>query len=235
MHLEVPLNFAISYSGGKDSALALHRMIRQGHKPAALITTVNIEHNRSWFHGIQDELLQSISNSLQIPLIICKCTANDYTQLFENSLEKARLMGADSCVYGDIDIGDHREWNEERCQKAGLKCVLPLWRQDRETLVRETIASGFKALIKIVDSRKLGDSFLGQILTIPLIEEIKNAGVDVCGENGEYHTFVYDGPVFKSPVAFETGKPIDFGAHKAIEITPKLISKAGSACQSRSE
>ena len=214
------MNFAISYSGGKDSALALYRMIKQGHKPIALVTTVNIEHDRSWFHGIQDELLQSISSSLQIPLIICKCTPNDYAQLYENSLEKARLMGADSCVFGDIDIRGHREWNEERCQMAGLKCVLPLWQQDRETLVRETIASGFKAIIKIVDSRKLGDSFLGQTLTVSLIEEIKSAGVDVCGENGEYHTFVYDGPVFKSPVAFKTGKLIDFGGHKAIEITP---------------
>ena len=212
------MNFAISYSGGKDSALALYKTIKQGHKPVALITTVNVEQNRSWFHGIQNGLLHSVSSSLQIPLIICECTPNNYAQSFEKSLVKARLMGADSCVFGDIDINGHKDWNEERCQKAGLKCVLPLWQQDREMLTRETVAAGFKALIKIVDSKKLEDSFLGQTLTEPLIDKIKATGIDVCGENGEYHTFVYDGPIFTSPIAFEIGRIIDFGTHKAIDI-----------------
>ena len=212
------MNFAMSYSGGKDSALALYKMIQKGHKPIALITTVNIEQRRSWFHGIQNELMLSVSESLQIPLIICECTPNDYTKLFENSLKKAQLMGAETCVFGDIDIDDHRLWNEERCRKAGLQCILPLWKQSREALTYENIKVGFKALIKIIDSRKLDDSFLGQDLTMPLLEKIKVSGIDVCGENGEYHTFVYDGPIFTFPVSFEKGEMVDFGTHKAIDI-----------------
>ena len=212
------MNFAISYSGGKDSALALHRMIKQGHKPVALITTVNIEQKRSWFHGIQNELLLAVSSSLNIPLILSECTSDNYVQAYEQNLDKARKMGADACIFGDIDINEHKSWNEERCKNAGLSCILPLWQQEREALIHEMLAAGFKAVIKIVESSKLDDSFLGQDLTVSLIDKIKAAGADACGENGEYHTFVYDGPVFSYPVSFEMGEIIDFGTHKSIDI-----------------
>ncbi|MCL2674564.1 MAG: diphthine--ammonia ligase [Defluviitaleaceae bacterium] len=212
------MNFAISYSGGKDSALALYRILQQGHTPAAMITTVNIGQQRSWFHGIQSELLLAVSESLQIPLIVCECTPNNYAEEFERSLKQARLMGADTCVFGDIDIAGHKAWNEERCRQAGLQCTLPLWHEDRETLTREVINLGFKTLIKIIDTDKLDSAFLGQTLTIPLIERMKLAGVDVSGENGEFHTFVYDGPIFTSPIPFSLGEVIDFGTHSAIDL-----------------
>ena len=215
------MNFAVSYSGGKDSALALYKMVKKGHNPVALITTVNVDQNRSWFHGVQSELMSAVSESLRIPLIICECTSDGYTKAYEAGLEKARLAGADCCVFGDIDIEGHREWNEERCRKAGLSCLLPLWRQNRERLTLEGIGAGLKSMIKIVDVTKLDDSFLGRTLTAGLVEKIKATGIDVCGENGEYHTFVYDGPMFASPVAFETGEIVDFGTHKAIDM--KLI------------
>ena len=130
-------------------------------------------------------------------------------------------MGADSCVFGDIDIEEHKYWNEERCKSAGLSCILPLWQQEREELVREMLSVGFKAMIKIVQSSKLDESFLGQDLTITLIEKMKAAGIDVCGENGEYHTFVYGGPIFSHPISLETREIIDFGTHKAINIVCK--------------
>jgi len=212
------MNFAISYSGGKDSALALYRMLQQGHTPAAIITTVNIEQQRSWFHGIQSELLLVVSKSLQIPLIVCECTPDSYAQEFERGLKQARLMGADTCVFGDIDIAGHKAWNEERCQQAGLQCTLPLWGEEREALTREVINVGFKALIKIIDTSKLGSEFLGQTLAVPLIERMKLAGVDVSGENGEFHTFVYDGPIFASPISISLGETVDFGTHKAIDL-----------------
>ena len=218
------MNFALSYSGGKDSALALHRMKQQGHTPVALITTVNIEQKRSWFHGIQNDLMLAAADSMGIPLIAAECVPDDYTREFEDALAEARRMGAEACVFGDIDIDGHKEWDEERCESAGLACLLPLWKQDREALVHETINAGFRAVIKIIQSDKLDESFLGQTLTIPLIEKMKALsangaeGIDICGENGEYHTFVYDGPGFARPVSFRTGGVIDFGAHKAIDI-----------------
>jgi uncharacterized protein (TIGR00290 family) len=212
------MNFVISYSGGKDSALALHRMLEQGHNPVAMVTTVNIEQQRSWFHGIQNELLYAVSKSLNIPLIICECTPDNYTQAYEQSLEKALHMGAEACAFGDIDIDEHQSWNEERCKNVGIKCAMPIWKEGREALVRELLTKGFKAVIKIVDCTKLDSSFLGQDLTVALIEKIKVVGADPCGENGEYHTFVYDGPIFAYPISFETDRTIDFGTHKAIDI-----------------
>jgi len=212
------MNFAISYSGGKDSALALCRMIEQGHTPACMITTVNIAQKRSWFHGIQNELLDAVSQSLGIPLILCECTPDNYTQTVEQSLEEARAIGAEACVFGDIDIDDHRAWNEERCRNVGLKCILPLWKEEREALVAEQLERGFKAIIKIVDGSKLDVSFLGKTLSVPLIEKMKSLGVDPCGESGEYHTFVVDGPIFQYPILYDLGEIIDLGTHQAVDI-----------------
>jgi len=212
------MNFAISYSGGKDSALALYRMISFGHKPVAMISTINSEQMRTWFHGIQMDLLEAVSESLDIPLICCPCMPDGYTEAYEEGLKKARRMGAEACVYGDIDIDGHRQWNIGQCEKVGLDCILPLWKQVRESLVREMIEAGFKAIIKIVQCDKLDESFLGKDLTIPLIGQIKASGSDVCGENGEYHTFVYDGPIFKYPIPLEIREIVDLGSHKAIDI-----------------
>ena len=211
------MHFAASYSGGKDSALALYRMIRQGHTPVALITTINIDQERSWFHGIQKELLSAVSQSLDIPMIFSACKPADYVQVFEQSLRQAREMGAETCVFGDIDIEDHREWNEARCKESGLKPVLPLWQEARESVVQELLDKGFRAIIKTIND-SLDTSFLGQDLSPSVIDKIKAAGADPCGENGEYHTFVYDGPTFAHPIPVEIGRMVDFGTHKAIDI-----------------
>ena len=213
------MDFVVSYSGGKDSALALYRMVSGGHRPVALITTINVEQERSWFHGIQSDLLETVSGSMGIPLIRCESTPGTYGEAFEGGLAKARQMGAGACVFGDIDIDDHRAWDEERCRRAGIDCVLPLWQQDRESLVKEEIGAGFKALIKIVDCAKLDESFLGQTLSAQLVERIKQAGSDMCGEYGEYHTFVYDGPLFSYEIPWKANGIVDLGTHKAIDIS----------------
>jgi len=213
------MNFVMSYSGGKDSALALYRMVSDGHTPIALITTINIEQKRSWFHGIQRELLEAVAKSVGLPLIACECIPSEYEKAYECGLAKAHKMGATACVFGDIDIDEHRLWNEQRCKSVGLDCILPLWKQSREELVNEVIEAGFKSLVKIVRSDKLDDSFLGKDLTIPLLGKIKSTGSDVCGENGEYHTFVYDGPIFSKAIPLKVHKIVDLGTHKAIDIS----------------
>lgn len=212
------MRFALSYSGGKDSALSLYKLVQQGHTPVALITTINSEQQRSWFHGIPQQLLQDVADSMQIPLIVCDSTPKDYTESLEAALGKAKKLGAEACAFGDIDIDDHKTWNDQRCANQGLECLLPLWKMDREAAIQEMLDAGFKALIKIVDSSILDESFLGETLTASLVQDIKAAGADACGENGEYHTFVYDGPLFSKPVAFKRGEIIDLGTHKAVDI-----------------
>ena len=212
------MKFAVSYSGGKDGALALHRLISAGHTPIALISTMNAEQHRTWFHGIQLDLLEAVSASLGIPLVVCECVPDEYSQEFERGLIRAKEMGAEACAFGDIDIESHREWDEERCTNAGLGCILPLWKQERAVLVREAIEAGFKAMIKIVQCDKLDESFLGKDLSLRLVEDIAAAGADACGENGEYHTFVHDGPIFKHKIPLVNQGIVDLGTHKVADI-----------------
>ena len=222
---EVPiLNFVMSYSGGKDSALALYRMLSEKNTPVALLTTINMEQKRSWFHGLQKELLEAVSKSVGIPLITCECLPDDYEKSFEEGLLKAKGLGATACVFGDIDISGHRQWNEARCMNTDMKCILPLWNENREELVVELIELGFKALIKTIQCDMLNESFLGKTLSISLLEQIKLTGSDVCGENGEYHTFVYDGPIFQAQIPIVAKGIIDFNTHKAIDISVSNIA-----------
>ncbi|MGG2466737.1 diphthine--ammonia ligase [Paraclostridium bifermentans] len=195
--------FVMSFSGGKDSTLALYRMIKKGYEPVALLTTVKKDADKSWTHGINKRLLKQVSESLDIPLLEVECDVCEYEKEFEKSLIKAKKLGASICVFGDIDIEEHKNWDVERCKNSGIEASFPLWQEDRESLVYEFIESGFTTIIKTVNLDYLNESLLGKKLTKNIVLEIKNAGADACGENGEYHTFVIDGPLFKEKVSFE--------------------------------
>lgn len=212
------MQFAMSYSGGKDSALALYRLVQAGHRPVALVATLNPEQDRSWFHGLQRPLLDAIADSLGIPLVVCACPPAAYGTAFSETLRKTREMGAQACAFGDIDIADHRAWDEQRCREAGLACLLPLWQEDRAALTAEGMAAGFRALIKLVRLDCLDESFLGKTLTPAVTAAIAAAGADICGENGEYHTVVYDGPLFARPIPLRTQGIVRFGTHAAADI-----------------
>lgn len=197
--------FIMSYSCGKDSTLALYRMIKEGHTPAALLVTVNKSESRSWFHGVPESLIKEVSRSLSIPLILVESKGDDYGATFTEALINAKNnLGIDSCVFGDIDLEAHRTWCTDRCNEADIEGIFPLWQEDREELVYEFIDSGFKTVIKNVKLQCMGEEFLGKILTREIVKDIKETGSDACGENGEYHTFVYDGPIFKYPIIYKT-------------------------------
>ncbi len=193
-------NFVMSFSGGKDSVLAMYRMIKNGYKPIALITTVKKDEDKSWTHGIAYKHLKQIEESLNIPLILVRCNSNDYEKSFEDGLLKAKEMGAKTCVFGDIDIEEHKKWNEDRCNNVGLKARLPLWKESREKILFEFIDSGFTTVINKVNLKYLGSEFLGKKLDKKIAKAIELRGADICGENGEYHTFVVDGPIYKFPI-----------------------------------
>ena len=202
------MKFAASYSGGKESALAVYNAIKQGHKPITLITTFNIDAERSHFHGISEDLLNSVSKSLNIPLNLVKTSGEQYTQNFENALQQAKNQGAEACIFGDIDIEGHIEWCSERCDNIGIKPLFPLMGKSRKDVVYELIDSGFIANISTINTKYFSEDILGQQLTKELAERIAATGADICGENGEYHTFVSDGPIFNHPVKFTYGEKI---------------------------
>jgi len=202
------MKFVASYSGGKESALAVHRAIEQGHEPIALITTYTTDADRSHFHGLTEDVLECIAQSLSIPLWLVKTNGDAYLQNFEKALHRAKAQGADACVFGDIDIEGHLKWCTERCANVGIEAMFPLWGESRKDVVYEVIDSGFVANISVINTDCLDDSFLGQKLTKDVAEAMAAQGADICGENGEYHTCVTDGPIFKSPVHFAFGEKL---------------------------
>ena len=198
--------FVLSYSGGKDCILALYRKIKEGCIPVALLTTVKKSSPETWTHGLTYDLLEQVSKSLDLPIIYVECEASEYEIKFEEKLKAAKEMGAEFVVYGDIDIELHRKWGIDRALNVGLNYEFPLWQEDREKLVYEVIDSGFKAVIKKVNLDCMSEDFLGKTLTKELVKKIKSTGSDVCGENGEYHTFVIDGPIFNSKIEIKYDK-----------------------------
>ncbi|MDR2516500.1 MAG: diphthine--ammonia ligase [Spirochaetaceae bacterium] len=215
------LPITASYSGGKDGALALYRAVRSGHKPVSLLTTFNAREGRSWFHGVPAELLQRAAELMDIPLVLVQTSADDgYARDFEAALARQKERGARVCVFGDIDIQDHYAWCDARCKAAGIASLFPLWNGGRRALVHELVDAGFKAIITIVDTTRLSERFLGRTLTREIAEEIAQEGADICGENGEYHTFVYDGPLFREPVPYTLGETVKRGNYVILPVLP---------------
>lgn len=211
--------FVMSYSCGKDSTLALYRMIKNGHKPVALLITVDKKVLRSWFHGVPQDLLEEVSKSLNIPLLLVKCEGEEYKHAFNKALKKAKNeLGAEACVFGDIDLEAHRVWCTDRCNEANMEAIFPLWLENREKLTYEFIDSGFKTVIKNVRLDVLSTEFLGKVLTKEVVSDIVAAGSDACGENGEYHTFAFDGPLFKYPIKFKENGIITNETHGFLDI-----------------
>lgn len=209
MHDYKGKKFIASYSGGKDSTLAIYRAIKQGMVPIELVTTYNTDRKQSWFHGIPRQLLDNISTEIQIPITLMETTGEEYSLNFEAYLRKAKEQGAEICVFGDIDLEEHLNWCTDRCMAAGIEAYFPLWKESRKDLVYEFIDSGFKTMITVVDTSRLGQEFVGKILTKSVAADIERSGADICGEEGEYHTFAFDGPLFKNPVEFKKGNIIN--------------------------
>lgn len=197
------MKFVLSFSGGKDSILALHRMVEAGHEPVALLVMYLEDARRSWVHGIDDEMLHALSDALRIPLLRCAARGETYASDMEQALLQAKELGAQACAFGDIDITEHRTWDEERCKAVGLTPALPLWGRNRAENVRDAIALGYRCIIKCVRSGILPETLLGQPLNEEVLDEMEKYGVDLCGENGEYHTIVVDGPLFRHPIEIE--------------------------------
>ena len=210
--------FVASYSGGKDSVLAIYKAVNEGMVPLGLLTAYKSDAFFSWFHGMSGELLQKVSESLNIPLTLIRTTGEQYNVNFENALIKARDEGAQVCVFGDIDIAGHLEWCTERCGNTGLIPYFPLCGKKRKEVVYEFIDAGFSAIIKIVDTSRLPDDFLGQTLCREVIDEIEKHGADVCGEEGEYHTFVYNGPLFANKIDFTVKGRLTMGQYAVLDL-----------------
>jgi uncharacterized protein (TIGR00290 family) len=158
---------------------------------------------RSRSHGLPKQVLEAQATAMGVPLLIAAASWDHYEAVFVELLGQAKSHGADSAVFGDIDIPRHREWEENVCRAAGLNAELPLWQNDRMALLEEFWSAGFEARIVVARDGVVDRQFLGRILDRATAEELAATGVDACGENGEFHTVVTGGPLFRDPIELE--------------------------------
>lgn len=204
---------ALSWSGGKDSALALWTLRSElGAWPDALITTVTEDYERISIHGVRRELLASQAAALDVPLVEVRippaCVNEVYEQRMADAFAAPPLSAVQTVAFGDLYLEDVRAYREQRLHAAGRRGLFPLWQRDTALLARRFVEAGFRATLVCVDPRHLPASFAGRSYDERLLADLP-AGVDPCGENGEFHTFVHAGPIFPEPIACETGEVLE--------------------------
>ena len=201
-----------AWSGGKDSAMALYEAQKsEKYDVAALLTTVTQDYDRISMHGVRRALLEEQAAFLGIPLetvLISKHSSNEeYEAKMKEALVRYKKEDIVSVVFGDIFLEDLKKYREDNLAKVGLKGVFPIWKRDTRELAAAFIDLGFKAIITCVDSKSLDKSFAGRVFDKQFLSDLPN-GIDPCGENGEFHSFVYDGPIFSRGIIFEKGQVV---------------------------
>ena len=198
------MTVALSWSGGKDSALALWTLRRLRLEPQALITTVTEGYDRISMHGVRRELLERQAEALCLPLVEVVIPPACVNEIYETRMAEAFAAGplsrAEAVAFGDLFLEDVRAYREERLEAGGKRGLFPLWGRNTAELAREFLDAGFQATLVCVDPQALDGSFAGRPYDERLLAELPE-GVDPCGENGEFHTFVHAGPIFGEPIA----------------------------------
>ncbi|MGD9100603.1 MAG: diphthine--ammonia ligase, partial [Anaerolineae bacterium] len=207
-----------SWSGGKDSCLALYRAISAGARPAALLTILDQSGVRSRSHGLTVDVLRAQAAALGIPLVTRAASWGEYEPTFIAALRELRETGIKAGVFGDIDLEAHREWEQKVCAAAGITAHLPLWQTPRQALLDEFLALGFEAMVIVTKDDPLGDRYLGRALDAALIREFERVGIDLSGEAGEYHTVVTGGPTFAHALQFRAGERISRSGYWLLDV-----------------
>ncbi len=201
-----------TWSGGKDSTMALYELqMTHGYEILALLTTVTEDYDRISIHGIRQILLEQQAASLGFPLekvFISKNASNEeYEYKMRDILEKYLSAGVSSVAFGDIFLEEVRKYRQDNLSKIGMTAIFPLWRRNTTELAHRFIDLGFKAVITCVDSNVLDRTFVGRVFDEQFLSELPSS-IDPCGENGEFHSFVYDGPIFRKRILHTIGEVI---------------------------
>jgi len=207
-----PQKVVLSWSGGKDSALAFMEL---SHDPCytieSLLTTITSGYERISMHGVRVSLLEQQADSLGVPLIkvtIPQGSSNaQYESAMHSVLARANADGVTAVAFGDLFLEDIRQYREEKLSQVGMKAVFPIWKRNTRELANSFLKAGFKAILVCVDSNSLDGSFVGRAFDESLLVDLP-PGVDPCGENGEFHTFVHDGPIFNHPISVRVGERV---------------------------
>jgi uncharacterized protein (TIGR00290 family) len=203
----------MSWSGGKDSAAALHELLKADvFEVVALLTSVSDEYRRISHHGVREVLLEQQAEAIGVPLDRVylpsgnnrPCTNDVYERIMGDVMAKYKAHGVETVAFGDLFLEDLRAYREKNLAMADMRGIFPLWKRDTAALAREIIAGGFKSVLSCVEG-KVGPGFAGRVYDHDLLAALPD-GIDPCGEYGEFHTFVHDGPIFTRPVAISVGE-----------------------------
>jgi uncharacterized protein (TIGR00290 family) len=211
--MSAPEPVLFCWSGGKDSAMALHALLqRKEFRVAALLTTVTEEFDRVSMHGVRRELLERQAESIGLPLhqvrIPPQCANSIYEARMEEALRVHYDQGVRKTAFGDIFLEDLRAYRERNLARIGMTALFPIWKRDTRELIRTFHVERFRAIAVCVDAKVLDPRFAGRELDAAFFRDLPDA-VDPCGENGEFHTFVFDGPIFRKPVRFRLGEAVE--------------------------
>jgi uncharacterized protein (TIGR00290 family) len=206
-------NSLCSWSGGKDSCFALMQAIQMGYTPKVLLNVLNEEGKISRSHGIPSGILQLQADAAGLPIKMISSSWQEYEKHFINALsELKKQYNLTHAVFGDIDLQPHRDWEEKVCTNAGLTAVLPLWQQERRSLVMQMLDAGIETMI-VSCNETMGERFIGKMITPELVDELESMGIDACGENGEFHTLVLDCPLFKNRIHVSVEETLHHGEY----------------------
>ena len=198
----------VSWSGGKERCLACYKAISEGFEVSYLVNMVTQDGLQSMTHRIHSHVLRMQSACLGVPIIQKRTTWNEYENDFKEVVKELKLEGVEAGVFGDIDIQEHRDWVERVCEESGVKAIEPLWGKERRRVLEDFINAGFKAIVVCGRANLLEKGILGLYIDEHFVEYLARFNIDICGENGEYHTFVVDGPIFKKSIEVITDTKI---------------------------
>ena len=213
-----------SWSGGKDSAMALHQLQRDPKfEVIALLTTVTEEYERISMHGVRRELLHRQGQAIGLPVeevrIPPQCANAIYEQRMGAAIERFRRQGIRHVAFGDIFLEDLRAYREQKLLRADMSAIFPIWKIDTRELAAGFLRHKFRAIVACIDPKKLDRSFAGRELDESFFRDLP-PDVDPCGENGEFHTYVFDGPIFRTPIAIQTGAVVERDAFIFCDVLP---------------
>jgi len=216
----------LSWSSGKDSAWSLYKLQQNpDYEVVGLVTTVNKKYQRVAMHGVRERLLQQQADAAGLPLHVLNipspCTNQEYQDVMKSFITVMQQDGIEYMAFGDLYLQDIRQYREQQLANTGIKPVFPLWQQPTRELAEQMISEGLEATITCIDPKKLSADFVGQGFDLDFINQLPN-GVDPCGENGEFHSCVHNGPMFNYPIPVNTGEIVERDNFIFIDLIPEL-------------
>jgi uncharacterized protein (TIGR00290 family) len=199
-----------SWSGGKDSCLACYKAMEQGYKIKYLLNFISRESKRGCFHGIESGLLKFQADLIGVPLVQKEVSPDmqKYEEEFKEAVNGLRGGDIGTMVFGDIYLEEHESWIDRVCSDLKINALEPLWKNPPEEIIAEFVRSGFKAIIVSCKADVMGKEFLGRLIDMELAGELKQKNICPCGEKGEFHTLVVDGPIFRKPIKIIEAEPV---------------------------